>query len=92
MPQAHDRAFASGFGDLSVHEVAMSHNDARLAYFSYYAAGSRVARIVDDELVDRAVGNLARGGHMVAPARPTPAYGFAERTFPNAFHWFLRQR
>ena len=45
IPQAHDPAFASGFGDLSVHEVAMSAEDARLAYFSYYAGGFRVARI-----------------------------------------------
>jgi hypothetical protein len=52
IPQAHDPAFAEGFGDLSVHEVAMSHRDARLAYFSYYAAGFRVARIVGDELVE----------------------------------------
>jgi hypothetical protein len=52
IPQAHDPAFARGFGDLSVHEVAMSGRDSRLAYFSYYAAGFRVARIVDDELVE----------------------------------------
>ncbi len=45
IPEAHDPAFADGFGDLSVHEVAMSPTDARLAYFSYYAGGFRVARI-----------------------------------------------
>jgi len=52
IPEAHDPAFASGFGDLSVHEVAMSHADSRLAYFSYYAGGFRVARIQGDELVE----------------------------------------
>ncbi|HXG40175.1 MAG TPA: hypothetical protein VNJ28_04460, partial [Candidatus Limnocylindrales bacterium] len=52
IPEAHDPAFASGFGDLSVHEVAMSEVDDGLAYFSYYAGGFRVARIVDDELVE----------------------------------------
>ncbi len=52
IPEAHDPAHAEGSGDLSVHEVAMSHRDSRLAYFSYYAAGFRVARIVNDELVE----------------------------------------
>jgi hypothetical protein len=52
IPEAHDPAFASGFGDLSVHEVATSPTRADLAYFSYYAAGFRVAKIVSDELVE----------------------------------------
>jgi hypothetical protein len=37
VPQAHDPAFASGFGDLSVHEVATSAVQPDLAYYSYYA-------------------------------------------------------
>jgi hypothetical protein len=45
IPEAHDPAFASGFGDLSVHEVAMSEVDNTLAYFSYYSGGFRVAQI-----------------------------------------------
>ncbi len=48
--EAMDPAFASGFGDLSVHEVATSHVDNTLAYLSYYSAGFRVLRIVDDQL------------------------------------------
>jgi hypothetical protein len=52
IPEAHDEAKATGFGDLSVHEVAMSHEQNDLAYFSYYSGGFRVARIVDDELVE----------------------------------------
>ena len=52
IPQAHDPAFASGSGDLSVHEVATSHQQADLAYYSYYAGGFRVTRIVDNELVE----------------------------------------
>jgi hypothetical protein len=52
LPQAHDPEFAEGFGDLSVHEVAMSEKDSRLAYFSYYAGGFRVARIANNELVE----------------------------------------
>jgi hypothetical protein len=50
IPEAMDAAFASGFGDLSVHEVAMSQVDDELAYLSYYSAGFRVLRIVDDQL------------------------------------------
>jgi hypothetical protein len=37
--------FGIGFGDLSVHEVAMDpRNDSRLAYVSYYAGGFRVVK------------------------------------------------
>jgi PA domain-containing protein/LVIVD repeat-containing protein len=52
IPEAHDPAFATGFGDLSVHEVATSATRDDLAYFSYYAGGFRVAKIVADELVE----------------------------------------
>jgi hypothetical protein len=45
IPEAHDPAFADGFGDLSVHEVATSSKDASLAYVSYYAGGLRVIGI-----------------------------------------------
>ena len=50
--QAFDPAFADGFGDLSVHEAATSHVDDTLVYVSYYAAGFRVLRIVDNELTE----------------------------------------
>ena len=50
IPQAHKQRFATGFGDLSVHEVATSKVDPRLAYFSYYAGGFRVARIQNGQL------------------------------------------
>ena len=53
IPEAHDPAFATGFGDLSVHEVAASHEDSRLAYFSYYSGGFRVAAIEGGELVEK---------------------------------------
>jgi len=52
IPEAHDPAFADGFGDLSVHEVATSHQNPNLLYFSYYAAGFRVAQIVNDQIVE----------------------------------------
>jgi hypothetical protein len=62
IPEAHDPAHATGSGDLSVHEVATSPTDASLLYFSYYAAGFRVARIVDDQIVE--VGHhIAEGGN-----------------------------
>jgi len=41
IPEAQDPAFATGFGDLSVHEVAMDPVEP-LAYISYYAGGFRV--------------------------------------------------
>ncbi len=59
IPQAHAEGFAEGFGDLSVHEVAMSAKRNELAYFSYYAGGFRVARIERNKLVER--------GHYIAP-------------------------
>jgi hypothetical protein len=46
IPEAHDPAFASGFGDLSVHEVATDPDDNRLAYLSYYSGGFRVVEVV----------------------------------------------
>ncbi len=39
VPEALDPSFAEGFGDLSVHEVAVDPQDASLAYLSYYAGG-----------------------------------------------------
>lgn len=58
IPQAHDPAYAKGFGDLSVHEVAMSHTRNDLAYLSYYSAGFRVAAIEGGDLVEK--------GHYIA--------------------------
>jgi PA domain/LVIVD repeat len=45
VPEAQDPAFAQGFGDLSVHEVAMDPDaDSRLVYVSYYSAGFRILK------------------------------------------------
>ena len=41
LPEGQDPAYASGFGDLSVHEVA-TDPDEDLAYISHYAGGFRV--------------------------------------------------
>ncbi|MGA8986529.1 PA domain-containing protein [Aeromicrobium sp.] len=59
IPEAHDPAYASGFGDLSVHEVATSQTVAERLYFSYYAGGFRVAEIENDKIVEK--------GHYIAP-------------------------
>lgn len=45
IPEAVNPAYSSGFGDLSVHEVATSQIRDNLAYFSYYSAGLRVMKI-----------------------------------------------
>ena len=52
IPEAMDPVNAEGAGDLSVHEVATSLVDPNLAYISYYAGGFRVAKIVDNELIE----------------------------------------
>ncbi len=42
--EALDEDFAQGFGDLSVHEVAVDPRRRGLAYLSYYSGGLRVIR------------------------------------------------
>ena len=60
IPQAHNETFAEGYGDLSVHEVAMSEQRNDLAYFSYYAGGFRVAKIENGQLNE--VGHIIDDG------------------------------
>jgi hypothetical protein len=50
--EAHDPAFAVGFGDLTVHEVATDKTDPSRAYLSYYAGGLRSLQIQGNELVE----------------------------------------
>ena len=45
IPESMDPAYAFGFGDLSVHEVATDPTDPSLAYLSYYAGGLRAVQI-----------------------------------------------
>lgn len=52
IPEAMNPQFASGRGDLSVHEVATSHERPDLAYLSYYAGGFRVIRVANDRIVE----------------------------------------
>lgn len=53
IPEAHDPAYAEGYGDLSVHEVATSAVDDSRLYFSYYSGGFRVAEIEDGKIVEK---------------------------------------
>jgi PA domain/LVIVD repeat len=48
--EALDEDFATGFGDLSVHEVAVDPYKRNLAYLSYYAGGMRVIEYGPDGL------------------------------------------
>jgi hypothetical protein len=43
--EAHDPEMAFGFGDFTVHEVAVDPQDASLAYLSYYSGGLRAVQI-----------------------------------------------
>ncbi len=45
IPEAHQESKASGFGDLTVHEVATDPQDPSRAYYSYYSGGMRSTRI-----------------------------------------------
>jgi hypothetical protein len=45
IPEAHQEDKAFGFGDLTVHEVAVDPQDASLAYLSYYGGGMRAIQI-----------------------------------------------
>jgi hypothetical protein len=51
IPESQDPAFASGFGDLSIHEVA-TDPDRDLAYLSYYAGGLRVVKYAGGQLTE----------------------------------------
>ena len=57
-----DPAFATGFGDLSVHEVAVDPKRKGLAYLSYYSGGLRVIEYGKDGIQE--VGSyIAEGGN-----------------------------
>jgi hypothetical protein len=51
--EASDPAFAVGFGDVDVHEVATGRGpDADLAYFAHYSGGIRVTRFNDTNITE----------------------------------------
>ena len=50
--EAHDEAYATGYGDLTVHEVATHPDDPARSYLSYYSGGLRALEIQGTELVE----------------------------------------
>ena len=68
IPEAMDPAFASGFGDLSVHEVATDPNDPSLMYLAYYSGGLRALQIQCSNPADTSTCELVEVGGYLDPA------------------------
>ena len=68
IPEAMDPDFAEGFGDLSVHEVAVDPQDPTLAYLSYYAGGLRAIQIQCANPADTSTCELVEVGGYLDPA------------------------
>ncbi len=67
IPEAMDPAYATGFGDLSVHEVATHPTNPSLAYLSYYAGGMRALQIQCSNPADPTTCELVEvGGYLDA--------------------------
>ena len=83
IPESQDPAYAEGFGDLSVHEVA-TDPDEDLAYISYYAGGLRVLKYRD------AAGNpdLTEVGAYIAPGGNN-LWGVEVHKHPNGQKYIL---
>jgi len=67
IPEAMNRAYASGFGALSVHEVATEKADASRAFLSYYAGGIRAIQIRCAKPRDVSTCQLAETGGYLDP-------------------------
>ncbi len=67
IPEAMDPDYATGFGDLSVHEVAVDPQDASLAYLSYYAGGLRAVQIQCGDPDDTSTCELVEVGGYLDP-------------------------
>ena len=68
IPEALDPAFAEGFGDLSVHEVAVDPQDASLAYLAYYSGGLVAVQIQCANPSDTSTCELVEVGSYLDPA------------------------
>jgi len=68
IPEAMDPAYASGFGDLSVHEVATDPTDPSLMYLSYYAGGLVALQIQCSNPTDNTTCELVEVGGYLDPA------------------------
>lgn len=67
IPEAMDPAYATGFGALSVHEVATEKADAKRAFLSYYAGGIRAIQIRCSSPSNVASCRLAETGGYLDP-------------------------
>ena len=67
IPEAMDPAYASGFGDLTVHEVATDPTDPSLMYLSYYSGGVRALQIQCSNPADNTTCELVEVGGYLAP-------------------------
>ena len=67
VPEAFDPAYAHGFGDLSVHEVATDPTNARRAYLSYYSAGMRAVDVRCSDPSDESTCSLVEVGGYLDP-------------------------
>ena len=67
IPEAMDPAYASGFGDLTVHEVATDPTDWSLMYLSYYSGGLRALQIQCSNPVDTSTCELVEVGGYLDP-------------------------
>jgi hypothetical protein len=67
IPEAMNPAFASGFGALSVHEVATEKTDASRAFLSYYSGGIRAIQIQCSKPKDVRSCRLAETGGYLDP-------------------------
>ena len=65
--EANNPAFATGFGSLSVHEVATDKTDASRAYLSYYQGGMRSLQIQCSNPGDRTTCRLVEVGGYLDP-------------------------
>ena len=68
IPEAMDPAYASGFGDLTVHEVATDPTDPSLLYLSYYSGGLRALQIQCSNPADNTTCELVEVGGYLDPA------------------------
>lgn len=67
IPEAMDPAFASGYGSLSVHEVATEKTDASRAFLSYYSGGIRAIQIQCTDPSDVSSCRLVETGGYLDP-------------------------
>ncbi len=79
IPESQDARFASGFGDLSIHEFA-TDSSTNLAYSAYYGGGMRVFRF------SRTAGLEPMGAWIAPGGGGSNFWGVEQYTAPNGEH------